>query len=366
MNHDMAIFTEPTELGLFAGAAGLSLGLELLFGTIRTVAYVERESSAAATLVARMEDEALPKAPVWDDITTFDGKRFAGLVDILSAGFPCQPWSFAGKGKGKEDERWLWDDITQCIRDVRPGVVFLENVPGFVSGGGLDTVLGDLVEAGYSVEWDVFSAREVGASHNRERLFILAYAEDDNWWCQLTKIIKECGWAGLAGSGEDLADTNNTRQHAVCRHGRREVSLEQGNNIEWLCEHVANAMQCDRSAERERQPSECSKELDNCCAGGMANARCQRGQLPSSGEQSAIKRAGCLCNQIPATPPGYDDQEGWQRVLSSNPALEPAVRGMADVMANRVDRLRICGNGVVPLQAAYAFATLAARVIESN
>jgi DNA (cytosine-5)-methyltransferase 1 len=95
------------ELALCAGAHGIGLGLKLLFDKLRTVCYVEREASAAASLVARMEDKALDNAPVWDDIKTFDGKPWRGSVDIITAGYPCQPFSTAGKLLGEKDPRHL-------------------------------------------------------------------------------------------------------------------------------------------------------------------------------------------------------------------------------------------------------------------
>ncbi len=117
-------------LALCAGVGGLELGLALANPGYRSVGYVERESYATAILVARMGEQALDPAPVWDDLTTFDGRPWRGKVDLISAGFPCQPFSAAGKQKGTDDERWLWPDIARIIREVQPGYVFLENVPG--------------------------------------------------------------------------------------------------------------------------------------------------------------------------------------------------------------------------------------------
>ena len=163
-------------LSLCSGVGMLDLGIRLAVPHARTVCYVEREIPACAILAARMADGSLPPAPVWDDLSDFEGTRWSGAVDCIVAGFPCQPWSAAGHQRGIEDERWIWDDIGRIIRDVRPGYVFLENVPGIVSGGGLGYVLGTLAECGFAAEWDLFSAAEAGAPHERQRWFCLAHA----------------------------------------------------------------------------------------------------------------------------------------------------------------------------------------------
>jgi hypothetical protein len=108
-------------LALCAGVGGLDLGLRLALGrAYRTVGYVDREAFAAAVLVARMADKALDPAPVWDDIETFDGTAWRGRVDLVSAGFPCQPFSAAGQGRGIDDERWLWPHLARIIAEAGP------------------------------------------------------------------------------------------------------------------------------------------------------------------------------------------------------------------------------------------------------
>ena len=92
----------------------------------RTVGHVERETYAAAILVARMEDAALDPAPVWDDVATFDGRPWRGAVDIVTAGYPCQPFSVAGKRRGADDPRHLWPHVARIVGEVEPPFVFLE------------------------------------------------------------------------------------------------------------------------------------------------------------------------------------------------------------------------------------------------
>jgi len=161
-------------LSICSGIGGIELGLALVART-RTVCYVERDAYAAACLVARMEDAALDSAPIWSDLTTFDATAWRGCVDLVTAGFPCQPHSCAGQRKGLEDDRWIWNDIVRIVRDVGPEIVLLENVPGLASTGGLAAVLESLASLGFDAEWGCFSAAAVGAPHLRKRLFILAY-----------------------------------------------------------------------------------------------------------------------------------------------------------------------------------------------
>lgn len=161
-------------LDLCTGYGGFSLALKLLGDSFRTICYVERDAFCQALLVARMEEKALDPAPLWDDVTTFDGRCWRGKVDIVTAGFPCQPVSNAGKRGGSEDSRYIWPDILRIIREVGPGLVLLENVRGLLSLG-FGGILKDLADAGYDAEWGMFSAEEIGAPHRRNRVFVVAY-----------------------------------------------------------------------------------------------------------------------------------------------------------------------------------------------
>ena len=160
------------ELALFAGAGGGILGGKLLGW--RTVCAVEWEPYAACVLAARQNDGILPPFPIWDDVQTFDGKPWRGIVDVVSGGFPCQDISAAGKGDGLDGERsGMWREMARIICEVRPRFVFVENSPMLVSRG-LGTVLGDLAEMGFDARWGVLGANAVGASHKRERIWIVA------------------------------------------------------------------------------------------------------------------------------------------------------------------------------------------------
>jgi DNA (cytosine-5)-methyltransferase 1 len=160
------------ELALFAGAGGGILGGHLLGW--KTVCAVEWEQYPASVLCARQNDGLLPPFPIWDDVQTFDGFAWRGLVDVVSGGFPCQDISAAGKGAGIEGERsGMWKHMARVIHEVRPKFVFVENSPMLVSRG-LGTVLGDLASMGFNARWGVLGSVDVGLATNRERLWIVA------------------------------------------------------------------------------------------------------------------------------------------------------------------------------------------------
>jgi len=159
------------ELALFAGAGGGILGGKMLGW--RTVCAVEWEPYPASVLVARQNDEILPPFPIWDDVQTFDGKPWRGIVDVVSGGFPCQDISAAGKGAGIDGERsGMWGEMARVINEVRPRFVFVENSPMLTSRG-LGRVLGNLASMGFDAKWGVLGASAIGAPHQRNRIWIL-------------------------------------------------------------------------------------------------------------------------------------------------------------------------------------------------
>lgn len=160
-------------LDLFSGYGGISIGLRKY---VRPITYCEIESYAQGILISRMEDEHIPFAPIWNDVTTLDGKQFKGLVDMLYCGFPCQDISVAGHGKGLEGKRsGLFYEIIRITKEARPAFVFLENVPA-IRTRGLQEVLRAFTKVGYDCRWTCLSAASVGANHRRERWFLLAKA----------------------------------------------------------------------------------------------------------------------------------------------------------------------------------------------
>ena len=162
------------ELALFAGAGGGILGGHLLGW--RTVCAVEWEPYAASVLVARQNDKVLPPFPIWDDVQTFDGRPWRGIVDVVSGGFPCQDISIAGRGAGLDGESSsMWYHMARVVSEVRPRFVFVENSPMLIHRG-IGRVLGDLSCLGYDSRWTIIGAADVGAPHQRDRIWIVAHS----------------------------------------------------------------------------------------------------------------------------------------------------------------------------------------------
>jgi DNA (cytosine-5)-methyltransferase 1 len=285
-------------LALCAGIGGIELGLSLAATGYRTVGFVERDPFAADTLFALMKDGIFEKAEIWSDVRRFDPRELRGHLDIISSGFPCQPWSVAGKQRGIKDERWLWPEIAEIIHQLSPRYVFLENVVGLLNTG-LGHVLRDLAQNGYDAEWDVFSAEQCGAPHLRERLFILAYrAGVDGTWLHHER--------DSAGKSEEEA--GNRR----CNVGNPDRSRLQGR--------------------RGCKPQD-ENELPAWPPGPEEFDRWQRVLAIDPTVEPAI------CGMADGIPPELERSLG----------------------PNRQNRLRALGNAVVPVVAAVAFVTLMRR-----
>jgi DNA-cytosine methyltransferase len=170
------------DLHLFAGRGGGILGSIILGHTC--VAAVDINPHARAVLAARQRDGLLPAFPIYGNVRPveclgalhydFDPADWIGRVDVLCGGFPCQPYSVAGKQLGAEDERDGWPDVARILGVIRPPFGFFENVPGLLAGPRFGDILADLAALGYDVHWHVFGADDVGAPHRRDRLWMLA------------------------------------------------------------------------------------------------------------------------------------------------------------------------------------------------
>lgn len=224
----------------------------------RTVCAVEWEPYAASVLAARQNDGLLPPFPIWDDVRTFDGRPWRGLVDVVSGGFPCQDISVAGNGDGLDGERsGLWSEMARIIGELRPRFAFVENSPALTSRG-LGRVLGDLASLGYDARWGVVSAADAGAPHRRERIWILAYSN-------------QVGRDGRArqqweGRGIESKDSRNSVADANClrepqpeggeRNERGRPSDSSQDLADARSEHAQRLVACDLDPQEWAQSGE--------------------------------------------------------------------------------------------------------------
>lgn len=290
-------------ISLCAGTGAFDMGIRLAVPHARTVCYVEVEAYACAVLAARIKDRTMDDAPIWSDLTTFDGEPWRGAVDCIIAGLPCTPYSTAGKQRGHDDERAIWPAAIRIIEAVRPAMVFFENVPNFLRF--FRPVGEELSRLGYEYQAGIFSAEECGAPQRRERLFILAHSAESIGDSGRERSGRQArSDAGGRGSRSDVANTESDAWHLHARSGR-----------------------CDEAA-----PD----------ASGL-------GLFPP-GPADADAWAAIIAER-PDLAPAVERE--IRRVASGNPDW---------LGATRPDELRALGNLVVPITAALAFITLAKRL----
>lgn len=196
------------ELALFAGAGGGILAGKLLGW--KTVCAVEINRFCADRLMQRQNEGHLDPFPIWDDVRTFDGHSWRGIVDVVSGGFPCTDISQAGQKAGIEGESsGLWRSMARIIGEVRPRYAFVENSSALTHRG-LGTVLGDLAELGFSARWGVLGSNHVGAQHTRQRCWIVA---DSMPW------LKPLGWNVSGGRRKPEQIAWNAHRQTLCEPG---------------------------------------------------------------------------------------------------------------------------------------------------
>lgn len=201
-------------LDLFSGIGGITLALQ---EWVRPCVYCECDRYAQGVLLSRMADGTLPRAPIWDDVLTFQGTPFRRTVDIIYGGFPCQDISCAGTGKGLEGERsGLFFQIMRLVDEIQPPFIFLENVP-VINCRGLGTVAAEITKRGYDCRWTLISAAEVGANHLRKRWFLLAHAPSERLERRTMQRPREICKEAQGESGYSLSTSWQDRTNEFLR-----------------------------------------------------------------------------------------------------------------------------------------------------
>lgn len=329
-----------TGLSICSGLGGTERGIHLAVGGwLRVVAYVEREARVVAQLVASMQNGQVDTAAVWSDVRTICSAEFSdyvraacggGGLGILFGGIPCQPHSVAGRQLGENDPRDLWPATFRAVEHYRPWCVFIENVPGIIkSVGGLRKIVENLESIGYCVEAGIFSASETGASHRRERLFIMA-------------VCSERGRGELrepSGGNGQLDGRRPSMGHSGCEH----VNVQQRPQ-----------RRSDGAIRREGKPVHGYVGL----AGGELPHR------PPGPSQRDMW--GSIVGRYPELAPAVADSDG------SEETVESAVCGVVDGISvhsyrmPRTDSLRALGNAVALPVAGFAFLALWGQLRDSE
>ena len=313
-------------LDLFSGIGGFSLGLEEI-GLVETVAFCDFDKYCQQVLKKHW-----PNVPIFSDIKelTYEKLKANGInkIDIITGGYPCQPFSVAGRKKGEEDPRHVWPEYFRLIKELKPTWVIGENVSGHIKLG-LDTVLENLESEGYSTRTFSISASSVGANHQRERVWIIANSNEfgrddridnrkerqvpnDKEWNTKESQSERDRW--ISGIGQTSQNMENTRRPLWT------WSFEQGKNGNEVEEGNADQPERSSSAPQSNVADSNSERLQRTKQSG---AHKEKTQTQFSAAQSFETKG-----------------DFWE--------FEPNVGRVADGVPKRVDRLKSLGNSLVP------------------
>lgn len=340
---------ELTHISLCAGYGGIDIGLKRAIGNVRTIAFSEIEAYAVSNLVAKMEKGWLDAAPIWSNLKTFPWGEFYKKVDIISGGFPCQPFSAAGKKRGDEDPRHLWPYIVKGIRELgKPPIVFFENVEGIISSRiksddwsdpkGTDVlqhVLRELERLGYKTTAGIFSASEIGAPHQRKRVFILGIKLGNIK--HIRSFIKSIQDRSLEECSRKKGENRTSEFKNFAR-------LEDVTRLYDTTFNTAYPLGLGQY-QYEWEAPRAIKELSNSIS--------KRTQGKASRQLTGKQISKCNHEREIESKVGRADH-GIASGLGSSEFLES--------YDNRTDELRLLGNGVVPDTATKAFRILLKRI----
>jgi DNA (cytosine-5)-methyltransferase 1 len=315
MNPDTNIIRH---LDLFSGIGGFALAAKWV-GGIETIGFCEIDQWAQKVL-----NKNFPGIPIHNDVKTLDPKNY-GRIDLISAGYPCQPFSVAGKQKGKDDDRHLWPEVFRIIKGSRPRMVLCENVAGHVNMG-LDEVLSDLESEGYAAQPIVIPACSVDAPHRRDRVWIMAYSIGT-------------GAGGQGGEAGNQDRSSSREQLPTLRQG-------DGSN------GSDRAISASESKDGGLACSFCGFVFDHESLGKYGCPNCE-GEGVEDVAYADNERLAQLHYATESSDQGQSpggSSEG--RLETQRWASESGLGRVAHGIPRRVDRLKGLGNAIVPQVAA--------------
>ena len=326
-------------LDLFSGIGGFSLAASWVWGDeLDIVGFCEIDKYCHKVL-----NKNFPGVPIYKDITTLDGNQFKN-IDIITGGFPCQDISIAGRGKSLIDEKTgettrsgLWFEMLRVISEVRPRYALIENVPMLTVRGGV-RVIADLTEIGYDASWTIVSAADVGAWHNRKRIWIVAHSQEisdsrhnDRNWGRIQRHRKN-----KSAQSKRKAIISSGRSKATRSNGRtKNVSDSERKSSYNFTDSRSNTKIIKSQRQKQR-----TRSIDGIsCKENVSDSNKKRSQRMEQ-EPQKIRRS--------------DKQTGFQSRARSGSwwHTEPELGRVANGIPNRVDRLKGLGNSIVP-QCAY-------------
>ena len=320
-------------LDAFAGIGGFSYAAERLVGGYKTKQFIEIDEYCQSVL-----KKNFPNIPIHDDIKTFKAKR--GEYDVLTAGFPCQDLSVAGqqRGIGEGTRSGLFYEVIRLIREIRPKFVLLENVRNLLSHKGGETfqeVLFQIAKAGYDAEWSVVSAKDVGACHRRERVWIIAYPNSE--YEDRTESTIQAGRETFIG--DTTSDTNGVLGFDLLRQqseqGKEELERSSDRDDRFITNSNGNGSSTTERIRVDGQTDTSTQKRENEVSQSKGSSKSRGGEI--------IQRF---------TEYKWETQESrlnpyWKGYIS-----QPTLRRGDDGLSNRVLRLKSLGNSIVPACAA--------------
>ena len=350
-------------LDLFSGIGGFSLGLEST-GGFETIAFVEKDKFCQKVLAKNFNNITIE-----GEIRNVKGEKYK--ADIITAGFPCQPFSVAGKRKGKDDDRYLWDETIRVIRECKPRWFVGENVEGIVNianGTVLQQIQQDLEKEGFEVQCGIIPASGIGAWHQRKRVWIIAHSNSNRDRIKITgsngeekEIQREhrekdsTSWKFIRTNTNDVPNTKSKGSFSSGRSNtsdneqqRLDINKERNRNKirskSSRCSEqtISNTNTWNVEAGRKRQWGVCSKEkgqwksnlATNICE-TLSNTNSQRTQIQTERKHTSIKMSGS------------SSKESWWETQSKLCGIPHGISYELD--KDRTNRIKALGNSIVPL-----------------
>ena len=339
-------------LDLFSGIGGFSLGLESA-GLVETVAFCDFEPYCQKIL-----NKHWPDVPIYGDVKELNYERLRAdgidTIDIITGGYPCQPFSVAGSQKGEQDPRHVWPEMFRLIQEFKPSWVIGENVSGHIKLG-LDTVLENLESEGYSARTFSISASSVGANHQRERIWIVGNStsngrnksKSNKTSESVIGQSKEGGMLKLEGAS-DVENSRRSSGREQSSGDKESFGLWSFETSEWSTDtnqitgssERAKTM-ADTESERGRESGHIDKEKRNTKSSATQSQSCSADVADTNSERGCLRETGGEDAKDVGQSSRGEETLGWWDI-------EPNVGRVAHGIPKRVDRLKCLGNSVVP------------------